>query len=97
MGEKSSFVWDSEKELTNVEKHGVDFTTASKVFKDPKRKIYVDSKHNEKEERFFCVGRVENKILTVRFIYRDGKVRIFGAGHWRKGEKYYGKKNERPK
>ena len=37
----SSFVWDSEKELFNIHKHGVDFATASKAFLDPKRKIYA--------------------------------------------------------
>lgn len=74
-----SFIWDFEKELFNIYKHGVDFITASKVFKDHKRKIYVDSKHSKKEKRFFCVGKVEDKILTVRFTYRSGKIRIIGA------------------
>ena len=89
-----SFIWDIEKEKINYYKHGVTFTTASKVFKDPKRKIYVDSKHSKKEERFFCVGKAEGKILTVRFTYRSGKIRIFGAGYWRKGETHYEKKDD---
>ena len=97
MDEQSSFIWDFERELDNIRKHNVDFATAAKVFKDPGRKIYVDSKHNEKEERFFCIGKVRDRILTVRFIYRGGKIRIFGAGYWRKGEKYYDKKDEGPK
>ena len=87
----SSFVWDEGKELLNIHKHGVDFTTASKVFFDPKRKIFKDSKHSNKEDRLFCIGKVEGKILTVRFLYRDGKIRIFGAGCWRKGKQYYEK------
>ncbi|MEW6008869.1 MAG: BrnT family toxin [Candidatus Omnitrophota bacterium] len=92
---KSSFTWDSEKELANIVKHGVDFVTASKVFKDSKRKIYIDSKHSKEEERFFCIGKVGNKILTVRFTYRSGKIRIIGAGYWRKGEQYYEKKDDK--
>ena len=83
------FVWDAEKELMNIQKHGVDFYSAAKVFKDPKRKIYTDIKHSKHEERLFCIGKVENKVLTVRFMYRQGKIRIFGAGYWRKGVKYY--------
>ena len=43
----SSFVWDFEKELLNIAKHGVDFTIAAQAFKDPKRKIYIDEKHSE--------------------------------------------------
>jgi uncharacterized DUF497 family protein len=85
------FVWDAEKELINIHKHGVDFYSAAKVFKDPKRKIYTDIRHDKQEERLFCIGKVENKILTVKFMYRQGKIRIFGAGYWRKGVKHYEK------
>lgn len=95
--DSSSFTWDFEKELTNIYKHGVDFITASKVFKDPKRKIYIDSRHSEKEERFFCIGKAGKGVLTVRFTYRNGKIRIIGAGYWRKGERYYEKKDSRYK
>jgi hypothetical protein len=93
----SSFTWDFEKELANIYKHGVDFITASKAFKDPKRKIYVDSRHSEKEERFFCIGKVGKRVLTVRFTYRNGKIRLIGAGYWRKGERYYEKEDNRSK
>jgi len=86
-----SFSWDTQKELENIQKHGVDFSSAAKAFFDDKRKIYVDAKHTEKEERYFCIGKVEGKILTVRFTYRGEKIRIFGAGAWRKGKWYYEK------
>lgn len=88
-----SFIWDSGKEVANIRKHGVDFVTACAVFIDPKRKIYVDSKHNDAEERLFCVGRVEDRVLTVRFTYRRDKIRIIGAGYWRKGKQYYEKED----
>jgi len=87
----SSFVWDADKEQENIHKHGVDFAAAAKAFKDPKRKIYVDSKHSEKEERMFCLGKVLGRVLTVRFTYRGDKIRIIGAGYWRKGAVYYEK------
>jgi len=89
-----SFVWNRTKEKANVRKHKVDFSTAAKVFKDPHRKIFVDEKHSQKEKRFFCIGKVGSRILTVRFIYRHGKIRIFGAGYWRKGVKYYEKEKD---
>ncbi len=88
-----SFIWDKQKELANIHKHGIDFITACKVFKDAKRKIYIDSKHTKEEKRFFCIGKVKSKILTVRFMYREGKIRIIGAGCWRKGRDYYEKEN----
>ena len=89
---ESDFVWDMVREIKNVHKHGIDFTTAVKAFNDPVRKIYVDSIHSDKEQRFFCIGKVEGRILTVRFTYREGKIRIFGAGQWRKGIRYYEKR-----
>ncbi len=89
-----SFIWDREKELANIRKHGVNFITAAKAFKDAERRIYIDSKHIEKEERFFCIGKVDNMILTVRFTYRENKIRIFGAGYWRKGREYYEKEDD---
>ena len=87
----SSFIWDTKKELINIQKHGVDFYTAAKVFQDPQRKIFTDSKYSQKEQRYFCIGKVSHKVLTVRFMYRAGKIRIIGAGYWRKGVRYYGK------
>ncbi len=89
----ASFVWDQVKEDQNIVKHGVDFKTAAKAFIDPNRKIYIDAKHSQKEERFFCLGRVDGKVLMVRFLWRDEKIRIIGAGYWRKGETYYDQKD----
>lgn len=91
---RSDFVWDPRKEQLNIHKHSIDFMTAAKAFLDPQRKIYVDSKHSAQEERMFCIGKVEGKILTVRFIYREGRIRIIGAGYWRKGKSYYEKEND---
>ena len=85
----SSFTWDPKKEIFNIRKHGIDFVTASRVFKDPNRKIYKDEKHSQHEPRLFCIGKVGHKVLTVRFVYKEGKIRIFGAGYWRKGVNYY--------
>ena len=84
-----SFVWDVQKETANIRKHGVDFETAARAFKDHGRKIYADEKHGEAEERLFCIGKVWGRILTVRFTYREGSIRIYGAGYWRRGRRYY--------
>jgi len=86
------FVWDVKKELENISKHRLDFTEASKAFLDPDRKTFIDFKHNKKEKRYFCIGKVSGRILTVRFTYRTGKIRIIGAGYWRKGRKHYEEK-----
>lgn len=89
----TNFVWDVRKEFVNIHKHGVDFVTAAKAFLDPNRKIYIDSRHGGREERYFCLGKVGGRVLTVRFVSRGGQIRIFGAGYWRKGRLYYEKKD----
>ena len=90
--ESGSFVWDEDKEVENIQKHGIDFAAASNVFFDEHRKIYKDFKHSREEERLYCIGKVGNRILTVRFTYRGQKIRIIGAGFWRKGRKHYHEK-----
>ena len=91
----TKFVWDADKERANVEKHGVDFHQARLAFLDPYRKIYKDAKHSNHEERYFCIGKVNSKILTVRFVYRHEEIRVLGAGFWRKGRSLYEKENDR--
>ena len=86
------FIWDTEKEAINIEKHGIGFTQAAKAFLDPGRKIFTDSMHSDDESRYFCIGMADGRIVTVRFTYREEGIRIFGAGYWRKGKAHYEKK-----
>ncbi|MBU3917587.1 BrnT family toxin [bacterium] len=88
------FEWDEKKNENNLEKHGVSFDFAKKAFFDPKRIIVEDLDHSKREERYFCLGKVDDNILTVRFTYRDNSIRIFGAGYWRKGKIRYEKENQ---
>jgi hypothetical protein len=39
-------------------------------------------------------GRVGAGMLSVRFTHREGTIRIFGAGYWRKGKRIYEKENQ---
>ena len=73
--DKDFFEWDPFKEGDNIEKHGVDFDTAKLVFKDPRLIILRDIKHSRQEERFLGVGRINARIMTVRFVYRGEKIR----------------------
>lgn len=84
------FEWDEEKNKQNIKKHGVSFDEAIKTFEDPNHFIFEDRSHStSKEKRLYCIGRVENRILTVRFTYRKNRVRIYGAGYWRKYRTLY--------
>ena len=91
---KGSFEWSAGKDLLNQVKHGVSFELAQHAFADPRRVIAADHSHSTSERRYFCFGRVGSGILTVRFTWRDGTIRIFGAGYWRKGKRIYEEENQ---
>ena len=79
--ELGSFVWDSEREQENIRKHGISFIEASDAFRDPCQRIFTDERRSHIEKRFFCIAKVRGRALTVRFTYREHKIRIFGAGY----------------
>jgi len=93
--DKLEFEWNEQKNLLNQEKHNVSFYEAQYAFFDENRIIAEDLSHSENEKRYFCFGlnQEETGILTVRFTYRLNKIRIFGAGYWRKGKKAYEQAN----
>ena len=92
--EYESFVWDADKSLSNLIKHKIDFVEATRAFLDPKRIVVTDEGHSSKEPRYFCLGKIGKKVATVRFTYRQDKIRIIGAGYWRKEKSYYEKENK---
>jgi uncharacterized DUF497 family protein len=87
----TSFEWDEKKNQANIKKHSVSFFEAQQAFFDPKRVVAEDIEHSDKEQRYFCFGKVDEGIMTVRFTYRNSKIRIIGAGYWRAGKKIYDK------
>ena len=89
MATEPTFEWDDAKDEANRLKHGVSFALAQYAFFDPRRVIAEDLEHSEAEQRYFCFGKVGDGIMTVRFTWRAGRVRIIGAGYWRKGKTIY--------
>lgn len=88
---KATFEWDQAKNNINVAKHGVSFFEAQSAFLDPDRIIAEDLEHSITEKRYYCFGLVDEAVMTVRFIYKDRVICIFGAGYWKKGRKIYEK------
>ena len=90
----TSFEWDKDKNLINQRKHKVSFEEAQLAFVDSHRVIAIDLEHSKIEQRYFCFGKINEEILTVRFTYRKKIIRIIGDGYWRKGKKIYEEENE---
>ncbi len=91
---KILFEWNSRKNKINQEKHNVLFEEAQLAFLDTKRIIAKDIEHSSTENRYYCFGKVNEGIMTVRFTFRNNRIRIIGAGFWRKGKQIYEKENK---
>jgi uncharacterized DUF497 family protein len=66
------FIWDEDKNISNIKKHGVSFNEATSVFDDENAVYFDDAAHSLEEERFIVIGMSEmNKLLMVCHCYRD--------------------------
>jgi uncharacterized protein len=74
----ADFEWDSNKESRNVQKQGIDFTTASLIWND-----FVserpDRRRDYGEARFIAFGVAENRILAIVYTWRGEARRIISA------------------
>ena len=74
------FEWDPDKERSNIQRHGVDFTEAATVFGDPLELTISDPDHSVGEYRFLSIGHSSlNRILVVSYTEREDRIRIISA------------------
>ena len=75
------FEWDSEKEKANIQKHGIDFTTAARVFGDENRLELYDEAHSDTEDRYITIGVIDGITYVVLVVYteREETVRLISA------------------
>jgi len=88
-----NFEWDENKRLSNLEKHGIDFSDAIAVFNDEHRFSVIDYRYDYGEVRIKTVGKVNDK-LVILLVHtdRDKNTRIISARSANKIERkqYYG-------
>jgi uncharacterized DUF497 family protein len=74
------FEWDPDKEQSNIEKHGVDFTEAATVLGNPLELTISDPDHSVGEFRFLSIAHSSlNRILVVSYTEREERIRIINA------------------
>ena len=87
------FEWDDEKEKTNIIKHGIDFTTAARVFKDENRLEMYDEAHSDTEDRYITIGIIDGVAYLVMVVYteQEDAIRLISARKATKqeGSMYY--------
>lgn len=78
------YEYDSNKSLSNKQKHGIDFENAKLLWNDD-RMVEILTSH-EDEERFINIGKINSKFYTVVSTIREDKIRIISARRARKKE-----------
>ncbi len=72
------FEWDENKNKSNLNKHGVDFNDAKKVFEDENRTNSEDKRKDYGENRWITIGKMYKAIILVVYTIRDA-TRIISA------------------
>ena len=79
-----AFEFDEGKSTSNLEKHGIDFFEAQKLWKDPN---FIELKANTTDElRYMVIGKINTKHWSAITTVRDKKIRIISVRHARKSE-----------
>ncbi len=78
------FEWDQNKRALNLEKHGIDFMDAARIFSGPR---FVRRCAHPDEKRWICVGALKNQMIAVVYTLRGGKIRIISARKARQNER----------
>ncbi len=78
------FEFDSDKSITNLDKHGIDFVQAQAIWEDPD---YIEIPLKTADEaRFMVIGAIEKKVWSGIITYRGGDIRIISVRRARKEE-----------
>jgi uncharacterized DUF497 family protein len=73
------FEWDSNKNTSNKEKHGIDFNDAKEVFKDENKTLSEDNRNDYGEKRWKIIGEIYGSIISVIYTQRNESIRIISA------------------
>jgi uncharacterized DUF497 family protein len=73
------FEWDDDKAASNWRDHGVTFGMACEAFRDGFAVEWVDTRHDDGEERFGLLGMVSDRLLHVTYTLRAERTRIISA------------------
>lgn len=74
-----NFEWDENKNKVNIEKHGIDFPYATRVFLDNQRIDLPDIRKDYGEKRHIVFGNIEERVFVVAYTIREHKIRIITA------------------
>lgn len=73
------FEWDDDKDKLNLQKHGIGFSLAVRIFDGPVL-TWVDDRSDYGETRYHSIGQIEGiAVLAVIHTDRSGRTRLISA------------------
>ncbi|SOB77824.1 hypothetical protein SAMN04488490_3654 [Marinobacter sp. LV10R510-11A] len=78
------FEFDEAKSQTNLDKHGIDFVAAQRLWKDPNL-LEIRAK-SEGEPRFLLIGKIGERHWSAVVTYRESRIRLISVRRSRKKE-----------
>ena len=69
------FRWDETKRLANLNKHGLDFADAERVFAGP-MVLFEDRRCDYGEQRMIGIGLLETVVVLIVHVEADDTIRI---------------------
>jgi uncharacterized protein len=83
------FEWDINKELINIDKHGISFVAAANLLLS---EHFVAQSNRCHEESYLAIGEIASRVIAVVYTIRNKKYRIISARRARKNEEAIYKK-----
>ena len=78
------FEFDAQKSAANKAKHGIDFVEAQALWDDPDL-IEIPARTSD-EPRFLVIGKIEGKLWSAIFTYRNEQIRLISVRRSRREE-----------
>lgn len=70
-----NFTWDEPKRQANLQKHGLDFADAEKVFAGP-LVLFEDQRNDYGEQRMVGIGQLDYLVVLVVHVETDQQIRV---------------------
>jgi len=68
--------FDTEKDATNIARHGVTLALGAKIFDDHELLIMPTIREQDREERYKAIGLIGDKLWTAIHVYRGDVARV---------------------
>ena len=72
------FEWDEQKREVNLDKHGIDFVLAQRIFDNPVLES-TDNRRDYSEQRWSAYGEADGVVLFVIYTWRGNIRRLISA------------------